>query len=153
MSETVVVRLRPHARSLFFPVLLLVAVAGAFGFLSGLREQWQVIAVCAAAVALLIAGFLIPLLRWLATGYTITTRRIAVRNGLLVRSRHELLLSRAHSVSVTRSVGQSLFGSGNVVVNPGSDGEIILTDVPSPALVRETLHDLIEGNRTDSSIG
>lgn len=153
MSETVVARLRPHARALFFPVLLLVAVAGAFGFLSGLREQWQVIAVCVAAVALIVAGFLIPLLRWLTTSYTITTRRIAVRSGLLVRSRHELLLSRAHDVAVTKSALQSMLGSGDVRLGTAIDRPIVLRDVPSASLVSETLHDLMERNRTDSSIG
>lgn len=153
MSETVVARLRPHARALFFPVLLLVAVAGAFGFLSGLREQWQVIAVCVAAVALILAGFLIPLLRWLATGYTITTRRIAIRSGVLVRSRQELLLSRAHDITVTRTAVQAIFGSGDVRLGTAIDRPIVLRDVPSATLVRETLHDLMEQNRMDSSIG
>ncbi|CAN5518127.1 hypothetical protein BH10ACT7_BH10ACT7_11050 [soil metagenome] len=153
MTETVVARLRPHSRALFFPILLLVVVAGAFGFLSGLREEWQVIAVCVVAAVLIVAGFLAPLTRWLTTSYTITTRRIAIRSGVLVRSRQELLLSRAHDITVTRSALQSMFGSGDVRLGTAIDQPIVLRDVPSAGLVRETLHDLMERNRMDSSIG
>ncbi len=153
MSETVVARLRPHPRALFWPCVLLVIVAGGFGYFTGLREAWQVIVVCVAAVALVVLGFLVPLLRYLSVGYTITTRRIAVRSGILVRSRQELLLSRAHDVSLRRTALQAMFRTGDVRVGTAIDRPLVLHDVPAAALVQETLHDLMERNRSDRSIG
>jgi membrane protein YdbS with pleckstrin-like domain len=86
VSETVVARLRPHARALFWPTMLLLGVAAALGFLSGaFREQWQNAALLGGAAVLVIAGWLAPLLRWASRRYTITTRRIVVRSGILVR--------------------------------------------------------------------
>ena len=49
-SERVVARLRPHARVLFLPSLALIAAAGGVGYFYGrFTEQWQNIAVLAAA--------------------------------------------------------------------------------------------------------
>lgn len=152
-GERIVARLKPHARELFFPVLALVVVAAGFGFFSGLREQWQVITVAAVAGVLVVVGFVLPLVKWLATGYTITTRRVTIRSGVLVRSRQELLLSRAHDITMTRSALQAVFGSADIRLGTAVDQPVVLRDVPSAALVRETLHDLIEQNRMDSSIG
>lgn len=151
--EAVVARLRPHARALFWPTLLLVAVAGATGFFAGsLPEEWQNIAVLVAAAVLLVVGWLVPLLRWLARSYTITTRRTVVRSGVLVRERQELLHSRARDVTVRKRALQSLFGSGDVLLDSGSEFPVVLSDVPSADLVQEALHDLIE-SRPDTSIG
>lgn len=151
--EAVVTRLRPHARALFWPTLLLIAVAGATGFFGGsLPEEWQNIAVLVAAAVLLVAGWLVPLLRWLARSYTITTRRTVVRSGVLVRERQELLHSRARDVTVRKRALQSMFGSGDVLLDSGSEFPVVLADVPSANLVQEALHDLIE-SRPDTSIG
>src|ERR1700712_1466462 len=90
--EVVVARLRPHVRALFWPTLLLVAVAAALGYFSGmLTQSWQVIAALGAALVVVVVGWLFPLCAWLARNYTITTRRIVLRSGVFVRLRQELL--------------------------------------------------------------
>lgn len=143
--ESVIVRLRPHSRALFWPTVLLVTVTGAAAYVAGLvREQWQLIAVLAAAVVLVFAGWLVPLCRWLSRRYTITTRRIIVRSGIVVRSRQELLLSRAHDVTLRRGALQSLLRSGDVIVGASQYAPVVLRDVPSAGLVQEALHDLID---------
>jgi uncharacterized membrane protein YdbT with pleckstrin-like domain len=99
--------------------------------------------VFAIAGVLVISGWLIPLCRWLSTRYTITTRRVVVRSGLVVRSRQELLHARIRDVTVRRGALQAVFRSGDVILNSGRD-PIVLKDVPSADLVQEALHDLIE---------
>ncbi|MEP6480575.1 MAG: PH domain-containing protein [Rhodoglobus sp.] len=152
--EVVVARLRPHARALFWPTLLLVVIAGALGFFSGrLTESWQVIAALGAAGIVVVAGWLFPLCGWLARNYTITTRRIVLRSGIFVRLRQELLHSRGHDVTVRKTALQSVFGSGDVLVNTGLDHPVVLRDVPSADLVQAALHDLMESatNRPPAS--
>lgn len=144
-SERVVARLRPHARAVFWPTALLLAVAAATGFFGGaLPEEWQNIAVYCAAALILLTGWLVPVLRWATSSYTITTRRTVVRRGILVRSRQELLHSRARDVTVRKGALQSLFGSGDVLLDSGSEYPVVLADVPSADLVQSALHDLIE---------
>ena len=144
--ESTVARLRPHPRALFWPTVLLVITAGAVGYVAGIvPEAWQSTAVLAAAGLLVIAGWFIPLCHWLSRRYTITTRRTVVRSGLFVRSTQELLHSRAHDVTLRRGAMQSVLRSGDIILNAGQFNPVVLRDVPSAGLVREALHDLIEG--------
>ena len=148
-AEHVVARLRPHARALFWPTLLLFAVCGATGyFFTNLPEQWQNIALAAGAGAVILFLWLLPFASWLNRRYTITTRRIIFRHGFFVRTRQELLHSRGYDVTVRQTWLQSAFGSGDVRINSGLEHPLVLKDVPNANLVQQVLHDLIEETQT-----
>ena len=143
--ERIIASLRPHGRAMFWPSLLLIAIAFAVAFFTGgFAEQWQNWAVAAVGAALAILCWLIPLLRWLSRRYIITTRRVVVRGGLVVRSRQELLHSRGYDITVRQGAVQRVVASGDVLINSGLDRPVRLTDVPAAALVQSTLHDLAE---------
>ncbi|TFD70082.1 PH domain-containing protein [Cryobacterium sp. Hb1] len=143
--EKVVARLRPHARVLVWPTLLLFALAGGTGYFFGnMAEPWQNAAVLGGAIALAVLGWLLPLAAWLTKRYTITTRRIIFRHGFFVRTRQELLHSRGYDVSVRQNWVQAGFHSGTVLINSGLEHPLVLTDVPNVDLVQSTLHDLME---------
>lgn len=143
--DEVIARLRPHARALFWPTVLLILVAAAFGYFGGrLPEEWQNWTVVGLAVLLVFFGWFIPLCRWLSKRYVITNRRVIVREG---GSRRELLHSRSYDISVRKRGLQALFGTGDVTINSGLDSPVVLRDVPSANLVLETLHELMEANR------
>jgi uncharacterized membrane protein YdbT with pleckstrin-like domain len=84
------------------------------------------------------------LMSWLGKRYVITTRRIILRTGFFVRVRQELLHSRGYDVTVRQNGLQSVFRSGNVLVNTGLDQPVVLKDVPGADLVQAALHDLME---------
>jgi len=130
---------------MFWPSVLLVALAGAAGYFGmWFPEEWENAAVLALAGVIAIVGWLVPLLRWLSRHYTITTRRIVVRSGILVRTRQEVLHSRGYSTTVRSGAGQRLFRTGDIIVRAGLDPTLVLRDVPSVDLVHDTLHDLLE---------
>ena len=145
-SEVVVARLRPHGRRLFWPSLALLAIAGAAGYLFGrFPENWENLAVLGhrarsssshSGSSRSCPGS--------TCNYTITTRRIILRSGLLVRVRQELLHSQAHDITVRKSGLQSIFGSGDVLVSTGLDRPVTLRDVRKADLVQAALHDLME---------
>ena len=145
--ETVVARLRPHSRALFFPTVALLADIGAVSYFAGTFPQawmnWLLLGV-GALLALLL--FVLPVLRWLAQNDTITTRRIVIRSGVLVRSRQELLHSRGYDVTVRQAGLQLLFRSGAVLINTGLEHPVVLKDVPDADLVQSALHDLMEAS-------
>jgi uncharacterized membrane protein YdbT with pleckstrin-like domain len=144
-SERVVARLRPHGRALFWPSLALIVAVGALGYFAGsFATAWQNIAVLAAGVCAVLVLWLLPLLGWLGKRYVITTRRIILRTGFFVRVRQELLHSRGYDVTVRQNGLQSLFRSGNVLINTGLDQPVVLKDVPGADLVQAALHDLME---------
>src|SRR5690349_11250431 len=86
--ELRVARFRGHAGRLTWSALALIVVAGVTGFfyanLPAPFENWMLLAAAAALVFLLV---LLPFLSWWAHVYTITTRRVMERSGVLV-SRH-----------------------------------------------------------------
>jgi uncharacterized membrane protein YdbT with pleckstrin-like domain len=145
VPEAIVARLRPHARVLFWPSLGLLAVIAATSYFFGsFQPAWANFAVLGGGALLAILVFLAPLSAWLARTYTITTRRIVLRHGLLVRVRQELLHSRGYDVTVRQNGLQQLFRSGDVLINTGLDRPVVLHDIPSADLVQSALHELME---------
>jgi membrane protein YdbS with pleckstrin-like domain len=148
MPESVIARLRPHGRVLFWPTLALIADVGATAYFFGrFAEEWQNLALLGVAALAALLLFLIPLVRWLGHSYTVTTRRIILRSGFAVRVRQELLHSRSYDVTVRKNGLQSLFGSGDVQINTGLEHPMLLRDVRSADLVQAALHDLMEANQ------
>jgi membrane protein YdbS with pleckstrin-like domain len=144
-AERVVARLRPHARVLFWPSLLLIAGVGAVAYFNGsFPEDWQNLALLGGGSVVLLAIWIVPLFRWLGRRYVITTRRLIMRSGTFTRTRQELLHSRGYDITVRKGALQSMFGSGDVLINTGLDHPVELRDVPSADLVQSTLHDLME---------
>jgi uncharacterized membrane protein YdbT with pleckstrin-like domain len=147
--ESVVARLRPHGRALFWPTTLLVLIVGATAyFFDRFPESWENLALLGVAALLVLLLWIVPLLRWLGRNYTITTRRVILRSGFLVRVRQELLHSRGYDVTVRKNGVQSVFGSGNVQINTGLDHPVVMRDVPAADLVQAALHDLMEANQS-----
>jgi membrane protein YdbS with pleckstrin-like domain len=146
--ESVVARLRPHGRALFWPTVALLLIVGATGYFYGqFPEVWQNLALLCGAALLVLLLWVIPLLMWLGRNYTITTRRIILRSGFLVRVRQELLHSRGYDVTVRRTGLQSVFRSGDVQINTGLEHPVVLRDVPGADQVQAALHDLMEANQ------
>ncbi|MCD5347798.1 PH domain-containing protein [Agromyces sp. H3Y2-19a] len=143
--ERVVARLRRHARVLILPVLLLIAVSAASGYAVGLvDESWQLLAIGAGALLVIVLGCLLPYLAWLTGRTTITTRRIIMRRGVFVRVRNEIAHARVREVTVRKTPGQSMFGSGDVRIDVGHEEPVVLRDLPKPQLVQSALHELME---------
>lgn len=146
--EMVIATLRGHAGPLAWSALLLIAVAGAVGFLLGNLpdpfEDWMLLA---AAAALVVLGVLLPFLAWLTRAYTITTRRVIARSGLLSRSRAELSHARGYTIATRRSPMQRLRGTGTLTLSDGMEGRIELKDVAHAVLVGEVLADQVELNQ------
>jgi membrane protein YdbS with pleckstrin-like domain len=148
-AESTVARLHPHGRALFWPTVALLAIVAATAYFYGrFPDTWENLGLLGLAALLAIVLFLAPLVRWLGHNYTITTRRIILRNGFFVRVRQELLHSRGYDVTVRKTGLQSVFRSGNVEINSGLEHPVVLRDVPSADLVQAALHDLMEANQS-----
>ncbi|MGD8168208.1 PH domain-containing protein [Herbiconiux sp. P16] len=143
--EVVLLRTRPHARRLTLPVLVLFATVTAFGYFGGrFPEEWQNWTALGMASALIFFVTLLPFLAWLGHRYTVTSRRIIARRGILVRQRQDVYLARVTDVRLRRTPLQAAFASGDVRVVAGPDLTLILHDVPSARLVADLLGDLTE---------
>ncbi|MDT0156734.1 PH domain-containing protein [Microbacterium sp. ARD32] len=148
VEELLVARFRSHARRLFWSALVLIGVCGATAYLYGNLldplENWMLVAAAAAVVLLLVV---VPYVMWASRTYTITTRRVIVREGLRTRSRRELSHTRGYSIAVRRGLIQRMWGAGTITLSNGVDAPLRLVNVPSVNLVHEALADQIEVNQ------
>ncbi len=149
VPERAIARVRPHARVLVLPAIVLIVAVGAatFGAIV-VDELWQSLAVLAVAIVVVCVLWVLPLLSWLSTQYLITTRRVVLRHGLFVRVRHEVLVSRSFEVTVRQSGLQPLFRSGDVLIATGADRPVVMRDVPRADLVQRALGDVMEASTT-----
>lgn len=151
VPERVVARVRRHARVLILPVVLMIAVAGAVGYtVVVVPEPWQRLLIGGGALLVVVLGTLLPFLSWLTRRWTLTTRRVIFRSGVFARSRQELQLHRANEVTVRRTPGQRMFGSGDVRISTVHERPLILRDVPRPLLVQAALDELIDRSHRDA---
>lgn len=148
VEERLIARFRGHARRLLWSALLLIAVCGAtayfYGNLPAPFENWMLLG---AAAVLIAVGVFLPYLVWASRTYTITTRRVIVREGIGSRRRREFAHTRGYSISVRRGLLQRLWGAGTIILTNGVDAPLRLINVPHVHLVNEVLADQIEVNQ------
>jgi membrane protein YdbS with pleckstrin-like domain len=146
--EMRVVRTRGHARRLFWSALVLIAVAGIVGYGIGNLpepfEDWMLFAAAGAVVLLLVV---LPFLVWWSHTYTITTRRVIERSGLLRRRARELSHVRGYSITERRGLLQRMWGTGSLFLADGIDQPLVLRNIPQVGLVHEVLVDQVEVNQ------
>lgn len=146
--ELRVARFRGHARRLTWSALVLIAVAGGTAFFYGNLpapfEDWMLLAAAVGVVLLLVV---LPFLSWWAHVYTITTRRVMERSGILGVRRRELDHLRGYTIQLRRGILQRMWGAGTLTLSNGVDQPLRLVNVPSVELVHEALVDQVEVNQ------
>jgi len=95
------------------------------------------------------SGVLILVALWLARyfdEYTITTKRIIDREGLIARHTVEIFLKDIRSINIRQNILQRLFGVGDIYIGTaGSAGlEISIEGISHPQKVRQTIIELKE---------
>lgn len=144
-EELLIARFRGHARRLFWSALVLIAVFGATTFFYGNLpepfQNWMLLAAAGLAVLLLVV---LPFILWMSRTYTVTTRRVIIRQGIGSRQRRETSHARGYTIGVRRGPLQRLWGAGTITLSNGVDAPLRLANVPNVTLVHETLADQIE---------
>ncbi|MGC3994125.1 MAG: PH domain-containing protein [Propionicimonas sp.] len=148
-DEVVVLHLRTHVKALIVPALLLVVVSVLTGFAFALLPQsWQPVAgwiVAGAALVALVIWVVVPFLRWMSSTYTFTNRRIITRRGIMVKSGHDLPLTRINNVSYRRGPIDQLLGCGTLVLTTAADQPVTLEDIPDVERVHVVMTELLFG--------
>ena len=145
-GEDVVLDMHPHWKRLVLPVLSLLVVLAAAGYLLAVVDDSRLqVAVAVAAVVLLVVFAVVPFLRWRTTLFVVTTRRVVVRTGVLARQGRDVPLSRINDITFSHSLFERILGCGTLVVeSAGERGQVVLTEVPNVEQVQRTLYDLVE---------
>jgi uncharacterized membrane protein YdbT with pleckstrin-like domain len=149
-GEQLVLRLHPHAKTLVRPgglLLLIIIVAVVVMFLlpsNAVSLGLIRLLIGVVALAAVFAWVGIPLLKWRATSYELTNRRLRLRDGILTRNGRDFPLNRISDVSFQQGLIDRIFGCGKLIVeSPGEQGQLILPDVPEVQQVQGVLFQLV----------
>ncbi|AYD90558.1 PH domain-containing protein [Actinomyces sp. 2119] len=146
-DEVVVRHMRTHVKVLLWRVLLEVVVLVAAVAGSVLAPQswrpWGLVALWALAAVVSLPLLLLPWLRWYTDTYTITTRRVITRSGILRRTGHDLPLSRISDVQQDKDLNDRFFGCGTLILQTSSDDPLLLRDVPHVEAVQVEIANLL----------
>jgi len=152
-DEQPVLLLHPHWKVLIRPVLVAVLVLVAALIVEAVIPSSSAAAaerlvVAAVAILALILWLMIPVLRWRLTTYELTSRRLRIRDGIVVRSGRDIPLARVTDVSFRQGPLDRLLGSGRLVVeSAGEHGQIVLTEIPHVQQVQARLFQLVESEQ------
>ena len=135
-GERVIFHAHSHWKNIFWPVVLLLAL-GALVTVTLLEwlpdpadqgvARWAVVAV---AALLGIAFGVWPIVVWLASSDTLTTRRLISRRGVFSREWRDIPIDRVQAVSYRRTLLDRILGCGTLIVQTaGETSDVELDDV------------------------
>ena len=153
VGEAPIEILHPHWKVLVGPVVLTFLVvaavlAGEVLIPAGKDAAAERLVLAVLAIAALMWWLVYPVLKWRATRYELTTKRLRLRTGVISRDGRDIPLSRITDVSFRKGILDRLLGCGTLVVeSAGELGEITLTEIPQVERVSGELFQLVEDER------
>jgi uncharacterized membrane protein YdbT with pleckstrin-like domain len=157
-GESIVVDTRTHPKALLLPILALVVLLAIGVAVQKSVDQSVATKVVWAVVAVGVLWFFVrPLLIWLTATYTITTRRLITRHGVITRRGHDIPLTRISDVAYEKDLIDRLLGCGTLVISDASThGQVALPDIPrvedAQRKLNDLLHDLHSEDRRDEGV-
>ena len=157
-GESVVVDTRTHPKALLLPILALVVLLAIGVFVQRVVDKTIVTEVVWVIVLIGVIWFFArPVLIWLTATYTITTRRLITRHGVITRRGHDIPLTRVSDVAYEKDLIDRLLGCGTLVISDASThGQVALPDIPHVEDVQrklnDLLHDLHSEDRRDEGV-
>lgn len=146
-NETIVRRMHTHFKAIL-PSLLGEILLVAVGVLASvyLPPEWAPFShafVWAAVVIATIPVLLVPFVKWRTTTFTLTTKRIITRHGIISKKGHDLPLSRISDVAMEQDLLDRMLGCGTLRLTTSANDPLILSDVPSIPEVQVQLTNLL----------
>ncbi|WP_448760558.1 PH domain-containing protein [Actinomyces oricola] len=146
-DEVVVRHMRTHVKVLLWrilgEILLLVVGVVASVMLPASWAPWGHVVIWMVVLVASIPLFIVAWLQWMATTYTVTTKRVITRAGILNRTGHDLPLTRISDVQQDRGLTDRIFGCGTLILQTSSDDPLLLVDVPQVMMVQLEIANLL----------
>jgi uncharacterized membrane protein YdbT with pleckstrin-like domain len=153
-GESVVVDTRTHPKALVLPgLVLLVTLAVAILLDRKIGNGIASLLVWILALVVIVWWVLRPFLDWLTATYTVTTRRLITREGLVSRKGHDIPLMRISDVAFDQGILDRMLGCGTLVISDASThGSVRLHDIPHVEDVQRRLTELLSGGPGGTSV-
>ena len=155
-GETLVLHQRPHWKMLLRPVLFLLLILIATGFLATvIADQdwagtgWLVLAGVSVLAALIFTG--VPAIRWWTTHFVLTNKRVITRKGLIARDGLDIPVNRINSVRFRHSITDRIFGTGTLVIESASDEPLEFDNIRRVEHVHTLFYNQVSGSGVGDS--
>lgn len=153
-DERLVRHMHTHVKVLIGPVALLLVLAALLGVgLAMMPADWRPYGIWSLVffvVAAFVVGVVIPFWRWRCDTYTLTTRRIIHRTGIITRNGHDLPLTRINDVAFERSLVDRVLGCGTLKLTTAAEDPVYLRDIPDVERVHVQITELLFGEPEDA---
>jgi membrane protein YdbS with pleckstrin-like domain len=142
---------RRHPKSLASSAAILVLLAVVGGLLIAIGDGGVVQTLGFVVIGGGILWFLaVPFLRWMTSTYTVTSRRILTRSGLVRQTGRDIPIQRVSGVSFEKGVLDRMWGCGTLLVESSAEStQIVFHDVPDVETVQRMLTDMVASNDVD----
>ena len=144
-GEEIVLDLRPHWATIFWPVVLVVlalAAAVVFNVLVG-----GTIANIGGTALVVIVGIwtFVRYLRWRNDNFVVTTDRLVYRSGVISKHGREIPLDRLNDISFHQSIFERVIGAGDLMIeSAGEHGQQTFHAIPHPNRVQNEIYRQVE---------
>ncbi|WP_172119182.1 PH domain-containing protein [Actinomyces faecalis] len=146
-DEVVVRHMHTHPKVLLWRIVLeLVLLAAAIVGTVLAPDSWNpwgLTTIWLLFLAISLPLLLLPWLRWACTTYTVTTRRVITRSGIINKTGHDLPLTRISDIQQERTVTDRIFRAGTLSLQTSADDPLLLVDVPQVQAVQVEIANLI----------
>lgn len=146
-DEVVVRHMHTHIKTLLpaiivESILVIAAAVGSF-YVPENARYWALPTIWIAVLLLSIPLILVPWIKWITTTYTVTTKRVITRTGIMKRTGHDLPLTRISDIQLEKNVDDRLFGCGTLFLQTSADDPLKLDDVPKVEIVQVEISNLL----------
>ena len=146
-GEIVVRHMHTHIKKLLpaiivESILVIVAAVGSF-YVPENARYWALPTIWIAVLLLSIPLILVPWIKWITTTYTVTTKRVITRTGVIKRTGHDLPLTRISDIEIEKDFDDRIFGCGTLALQTSADDPLLLGDVPKVEKVQVEISNLI----------
>ena len=146
-DEVVVRHMHTHIKTLLpainiESILVIAAAVGSF-FVPENARYWALATIWIAVLVLSIPLIVIPWIKWITTTYTVTTKRVITRTGIIKRTGHDLPLTRISDIQIEKNFDDRFFGCGTLALQTSADDPLLLHDVPKVEMVQVEISNLL----------
>lgn len=146
-DEVVVRHMHTHVKTLLpaiiIEVLLLVAAAIGSFYVPANARYWALATIWITVLVLSIPLFIVPWVKWSMTTYTVTTKRVITRTGVIRRTGHDLPLTRISDIQIEKNFDDRIFGCGTLALQTSANDPLLLWDVPKVEMVQVEISNLL----------
>ncbi|MDN4482397.1 PH domain-containing protein [Demequina lignilytica] len=151
-GETVVIDSHPHWKALLGPVIIaLLAVTAMIttvvwtgnAAMSDTARTTILIVVAVVLGIIVIWWALSPFIRWFATHFVVTDRRVIYRSGVFTKSGIDIPIARIATVQFRHGMIDRMFRTGKLIVESASDDPLEFDDIPDVEKVHARLYEII----------